>query len=669
MTRFVSRVSDHVRRVVRPIIQRLPFARPLLASYRQARARLVHFAKQQLCSAQNLGALRALSNRRFNALAVGTARPVGEPPNWPYIDISVVSYNSARWVASFVQSLCAQHYPLERMHLIWVDHGSTDATLAALDAALQPCQGRFASVTRLTQPNLGFGAGHNRALQQGASDWCLVTNLDLDFSARALTTVVATALADTQGAVASWELRQAPYEHPKYYDPVTLETNWSAHACVLFRRRAFEQVGGYDDRIFMYAEDVELSYRLRSHGYVLKYVPSATVQHYAYDQAGQIKPVQFTGSLLGNVYIRWRYGRWNDILMGLALYAAQCLRRSAFPGARRSVLAGIPRLLGNARHFSRGKGFFPAFYPLRGFDYELHRDGAFHAVAPLPGGQAAPLPRVTIITRTYQGRGLFLRQAMASVFNQTWPAIELIVVQDGGDSQQALVQQLAAVAPPGCQVRFLANPKLGRSAAGNAGLAAASGAFIMFLDDDDLLFADHVETLVSALLAHPDHSAAYALALEVMTDLEPDGSQYIETSFFTPRAFYQPWDHAVLQQQNFIPIQAIVFRRELYEERGGFDTDLDQLEDWHLWLRYGYRSAFCYVPKTTSLFRSPSDYAVRTARAAKLHEAYDQAKMRAQQAFNALDARWAFSSVDQPAASAAQQALEAAQGRRDPPAQ
>ena len=137
MTRFVSRVSDHVRRVVRPIIQRLPFARPLLASYRQARARLVHFAKQQLCSAQNLGALRALSNRRFNALAVGTARPVGEPPNWPYIDISVVSYNSARWVASFVQSLCAQHYPLERMHLIWVDHGSTDATLAAqLDCAV-----------------------------------------------------------------------------------------------------------------------------------------------------------------------------------------------------------------------------------------------------------------------------------------------------------------------------------------------------------------------------------------------------------------------------------------------------------------------------------------------------------------------------------------------------
>ena len=77
------------------------------------------------------------------------------------------------------------------------------------------------------------------------------------------------AIADRDSNVASWELRQAFSEMPKYYDPVTLETNWSSHACILIKREVYEKVGGYDKNIFMYAEDVEFSYRLRSQGYVL----------------------------------------------------------------------------------------------------------------------------------------------------------------------------------------------------------------------------------------------------------------------------------------------------------------------------------------------------------------------------------------------------------------
>lgn len=646
MTRFVSRVCGRVCSVLRPAAKRIPFAAPLFAGYRQVRARLVHFAKEQLCSAENLGALHALSARRFNPESVQTARSVAQPADWPFLDLSVVTCNSAQWVASFVRSLCNQHYPLERIHLYWLDQGSTDATVSALDTALQPCLHRFASVTRLQQPNVGFSAGHNRTLQTGSSPWCLVSHVDLQFSATALTTVVATALVDTRGTVASWELRQTPFEHPKYYDPVTLETNWSSHRCVLLRRAAFEQVGGYEPRLFMGTEDVELSYRFRSHGFVLKYVPSATVRQGAGEQTLQTEPDRFAGGLLGNLYVRLRYGRTKDVLVGLALYMVQLMRREPCPGARTSLLAGVPCWLRNVRHFARGKGSAPACYPLRGFDYELRRDGAFHNVLPLhitdvsgstAGSTPTALPCVTIITRTYQGRAMFLQQAVTSVVNQTWPAIELIVVEDGGNTQEALVSTLAEQAPDTVNIRFIAQPKLGRSAVGNAGLAASTGQYLMFLDDDDLLFADHVETLMAALQADAETQAAYALAMEVTTALAPDGQSYIETSFFTPRALYQPWDHTVLQHQNFIPIQAILFRRELYEQRGGFDTRLDQLEDWHLWLRYGYRNRFRYVPKTTSLFRSPSDYTVRTARARKLHEAYDSAKASAREAFQTID--------------------------------
>ena len=69
-------------------------------------------------------------------------------------------------------------------------------------------------------------------------------------------------------------MRQIPYEHPKAYDPVTLDTPWVSGAATLFRREAFEAVGGFDDAIFMYGEDVDLSWRLRARG-LAPHLPAA----------------------------------------------------------------------------------------------------------------------------------------------------------------------------------------------------------------------------------------------------------------------------------------------------------------------------------------------------------------------------------------------------------
>jgi hypothetical protein len=155
----------------------------------------------------------------------------------------------------------------------------------------------------------------------------------------------------------------------------------------------------------------------------------------------------------------------------------------------------------------------------------------------------------------------------------------------------------------------------------------------MFLDDDDLLFADHVETLTCTLRNEPEAAAAYSLSMEVHTDIAPDKCSYTERFFNTPTLFFQEWDYETLQDHNFIPIQSILFKRSLYLERGGFDTNLDQLEDWNLWLRYGFENRFLYVPKTTSMFRSPADEKIRTARHALLHENYITAKRAAMEKF------------------------------------
>lgn len=620
-------IANYLRILLRPLYMRSKTFKVARRYLSQFTLILLSRSKFWSNSKANLLALQALSSHRAQHQFC-EYNPLSElDENWPTIDVSVVAYNSGRWINQFFSTLIAQSYPLSKINLFIVDHGSVDGTVAEVSEQISKLGSKFASAQLIRQENLGFGAGHDTAIKKGQSVFCLVTNLDVEFTESSLCEVVRAALQDKNNEVASWELRQIPYEHPKYYDPVTLETNWSSHACVLIRRSAYTKVGGYDPHIFMYAEDVELSYRFRSYGYVLKYVPGAVIKHFSYESAGQIKPLQYIGSAIGNIYIRLRYGNVLAKLVGCFLYALRFLLPSPFPGAKTLLIKKALQLPQEIVHFSTGKGPEKSYFPLREFDYELLRVGAFYEIQHRPDDTAEPAPLVTVITRTYQGRAMFLRQAIQSVLNQTYTSIELIVVEDGGNTQHELVTGLAA--PRGCQVRYIANGKLGRSAAGNVGLAAATGKYVMFLDDDDLLFADHVEVLVSELMRNPNLAAAYSLAMEVRTKVASDRSSYVEEHFANPTLFHQEWDYDVLLDHNFIPIQSIIFKQELYQRHGGFDIELDQLEDWNLWLRYGFGATFKLVPKTTSLFRSPAGFNTRNQRHELLHIAYDVAKRKA----------------------------------------
>ncbi|EQD38547.1 Glycosyl transferase, family 2 domain protein, partial [mine drainage metagenome] len=154
------------------------------------------------------------------------------PENWPIIDISVVTFNSERWIEEFLCSLLALDYPLSHINLFFVDNGSTDSTWKKLTEASTRLRAQGISVSFDQRSNRGFGAGHNVAVAMGTAEYCLVSNVDLIFEREALKRVVAIAVSDEQ-RVAAWELRQKPYEHPKFYDPVTGITNWNSHACVL----------------------------------------------------------------------------------------------------------------------------------------------------------------------------------------------------------------------------------------------------------------------------------------------------------------------------------------------------------------------------------------------------------------------------------------------------
>ncbi len=522
----------------------------------------------------------------------------GAAPGPPWLDLSIVTHNSSRWIDPFFESLFKQNFPLERIR-VWVrDNDSRDDTLERLETWSARLAQRGARYELDAGANVGFGRGHNVNWRRSDGPYILVTNVDLTFEPDALVRVVAAAESDG-ASTASWELRQKPYEHPKIYHPASLETLWSSHACVLLRRSALAAVGGYEEELFLYGEDVELSYRLRDSGFVLRYVPSAVCWHYTYAQPHEFKPAQFFGSKLANGLLRLRYGSASAILAIPFLYTALWCIKPRGPKYYRGLCTLTVQFLSKSTHFVLSRHRSDAPFPFAGWDYEQTRSGAFY---PMPPAHPDP-PLVSVITRTMKGRQDGLRQALQCLANQTHPNVEVIVIEDGSSEARALAESYEGVGAIR-RIRYLGIGKSGRCVAGNRGLEEATGAYLGFLDDDDLLFADHLETLVAALEDHPDRGAAYGLALEVRAGSLAQsrwGSQKVHSSV----APGVPFSRALLWDHNYLPIQTVLFRRELYARWGGFDPELENLEDWNLWVRYSLESEFEMIDRVTSLYLVP----------------------------------------------------------------
>lgn len=518
-----------------------------------------------------------------------------------FLDISIVTFNSLNWLDKFFKSIERQKFPISNIRFLIRDNSSIDKTLEWLMEYKEKNINNYLGFEIESGSNVGFGKGHNANLSKAESNFFLVSNVDLEFEAETLIELLYQAKNDPQD-VAQWECRQKPYEHPKHYNPVNGEVLWCSSACTLFRTKALREVSGYEPLLFMYGEDVELSYRLRDKGYRLRYIPKATVWHYTYEAASQVKPVQFLGSTYANVLIRCRYGEWHQVLAGLIMYLGLILLPPSFPKQRLGLLKNGLKLFYTVPVFLCTRRKSQHTFPFRLWDYEMAREGAFHAYEEQKILQATPL--VSVITRTTPGKTGRLREAVASVIAQTYSNIQLVVVEDGGNTAQNFMDEIRSHNVLK-EVTYLSLPKMGRCNAGNAGLEAAHGDLLCFLDDDDLFYADHLEVLVDAWSKEPELGAVYGLAYQVRTEVmsvEPWVYREVEHSLI----YKQPFNRYLMWHHNYLPIQTVLFNRKLFDIYGGFDTELDNLEDWNLWVRYSLKYDFKMLPKVTSLYRVPA---------------------------------------------------------------
>ncbi len=113
-------------------------------------------------------------------------------------------------------------------------------------------------------------------------------------------------------------------------------------------------------------------------------------------------------------------------------------------------------------------------------------------------------PLISVITPVYNAES-YLPRAIDSVLNQSYKNLELILVDDGSTDNCGALCDAAAVKDGRVKVIHQANG--GVSAARNAGLAAAQGAYVAWLDSDDYLEPEMLETLLNALQEHGKHVA------------------------------------------------------------------------------------------------------------------------------------------------------------------
>jgi hypothetical protein len=219
-------------------------------------------------------------------------------------------------------------------------------------------------------------------------------------------------------------------------------------------------------------------------------------------------------------------------------------------------------------------------------------------------------PLVSVIVRTYKRHEL-LMEALECVDGQTYANVEAVVVNETDDDVSAIVARFhrarLATQPPG----------RGFAGASNWGIEAAAGEFMMLLDDDDLIFPEHVARLVGAL-QRSGADVASANTVIAFYERNPAAGDPYGFSVLLD-GVGEPTDFHVNDK---LGPMAVLFRRGTARSIGGFDAEMPHADDWDFWLRLAQHCDFVHVDAVTGVYRVQGDRSGLTlSRGADLAEA------------------------------------------------
>ncbi len=216
----------------------------------------------------------------------------------------------------------------------------------------------------------------------------------------------------------------------------------------------------------------------------------------------------------------------------------------------------------------------------------------------------APMPQaifdVSVVVPLYNKAG-YVARALGSALTQSTPVREIIVVDDGSSDGGAKI--VAGLAQRSSAVRLVRQANAGPSAARNRGIAEASGAWVAFLDADDVWLPGHLARLSQMAAAHPDagllasgyrdvREGSHAAAGAAWSGGGPEGpSERIDD-------FYQRWCRGVF----FFTTSVAIQRAALLALGEAFPRGERLGEDHDVWFRIIERVPMAWTPSIGALF-------------------------------------------------------------------
>jgi N-acetylglucosaminyl-diphospho-decaprenol L-rhamnosyltransferase len=262
------------------------------------------------------------------------------------VAVITVSYNSGAVLDAFLDSIP----PSRNAHtpIVIVNNSVADHTLSGIAA------GHLSVAVYEAEENLGYGSAMNLGATLTSSEWLVIANPDIVLAPGAVDELLRVAATDerigivgplilTQTGDVYPSARKLPslrtgighalfarvwktnpwtksYRADRELPPRQRDAGWVSGACMFVRRSAYEQLGGFDEKYFMYFEDVDLCARAGRAGWRVVYAPSAKITHSgAHATSTSSKVMVRVHHRSAYVYLAARYSAWYLAPLRIAL--------------------------------------------------------------------------------------------------------------------------------------------------------------------------------------------------------------------------------------------------------------------------------------------------------------------------------------------------------------
>jgi glycosyltransferase involved in cell wall biosynthesis len=457
----------------------------------------------------------------------------------PKVSVIIPCYNYGRYLEECVKSVISQTY--QDFEIIIVNDGSTDNSKEVAERLIIAHPHHRIQV--IHQPNSGQPAiSRNRGIREAKGEYILP--LDADDRIAHSMLEECTHILDQNPSIAIAYTDRLDFDGVDQvvragdYDYSRLKYENQISYCALFRKEVWETVGGYRTNV-KGCEDWDFWVAAGAKGYLGRRIPEPLFMYRRHDT-----------------------GVYQEVVNRLAEKHAQIVFNHKEVYTQEEI------------------------------------ESAEKVLSQKTDPPKKAQPMVSVIVPTCNRPGMLV-ETLKSVLQQTYPNIEIVVVNDGDMDVQHIVH---SINKKGNITYVNHDQNKGVAAARNTGIKLSRGKYIAYLDDDDRFYPQHVETLVR-FLESSDYRVAYTDAYRAHQEWK--NGEYVVTKRDIPYSF--DFDYDWILRTNFVPVPCFMHERSCLDEVGGFDESLKRLEDWDFWIRMSRKFKFAHLKKVTCEFTWRTD--------------------------------------------------------------